>query len=116
HALNGVDWAECLDRVLDVANEHDVDGAPFYYVDNDAVVQNFPEKTAEELDRNSKRIQSLEVELAELKLKYAETTEAKDEALRQLAEAHRLPIVVPSSAPPVTETKHYTDGSSATGP
>ena len=46
--------------------------------------------------------------IAGLKAQLAETTEGRDKALQELADA--------TAAVPATETKHYADGSSATGP
>ena len=90
HALNGVDWAETLDRVLDVPHEADVEGAPFFYEDVDSGMEAFATRMYAALDERSKQLRAAQVELAEVKLKYA-------------------------SVPP-TETKRYADGSSATGP
>jgi hypothetical protein len=106
HALNGVDWAETLERMMDVPHEFEAEGQPYFYQDVDAEVADYIQMASATLGENRKTIEALQVELAELKLKYADTTEARDEALQGLADAHRINI----------ETKHYADGSSATGP
>lgn len=107
HALQGIDWAETLDRVLDVASINDAEGAPFYYEDIIGSLQDCVDRYVRACNGATQEIQRLQKELAE-------TTEGKDKALQAVADANARfrPQLVPTS----TETKHYADGSSATGP
>jgi hypothetical protein len=107
HALNGVDWADTLERTLDVPHEDDKDKQSFYYVyeEDAATLREQLESAREVLAEYDKVVDKLRAELAA-------TTEGKDKALQALADA--------TAAKPgpalVTETKNYSDGSSATGP
>ncbi len=103
-SLNGADWQNA------VSVEHDVP-----HVDNDGAEESerfYFEADAtgliEALEATRRQNQSLRAQLAA-------TTEGKDETLQALADEN---AVIPGGAPSsvVTETKNYSDGSSATGP
>jgi hypothetical protein len=104
-SMNGADWHNAVSVENDVPHrDHDgaEEGERFWF------------DPYEEAKRFS---QSQRKEIASLRAQLAATTEGKDEALQKLADSmarNALPGGSPSSV--VTETKHYSDGSSATGP
>jgi hypothetical protein len=132
HALNGVDWADTLERILDVPHEDDLENQSFYYVEEDASVLRKQLDSAREVLREYDKV------VDDLRAQLAATTEGKDAALQAIADAgaaagsSRTSPVIPidsvavtsvpvsslpsGDAPVATETKNYSDGSSATGP
>jgi hypothetical protein len=127
HALNGVDWADTFERTLDVPHRDDRENQSFYWVEADEEAPLLRQQLKESQDS----LQSAAEAIYALREKYAQTTEGTDEALQAIADAGARsgngPALVPASAPsaslpsadassPVIETKHYSDGSSATGP
>lgn len=151
HALNGVDWADTLERTLDVPHQCDLEQQSFYYLEGDAeTLEQQLEQSREVLREYDKVVDNLKAQLreshdslqsaadvvAELTAQLATTTEGKDAALQQLADANanampasgpqlveaspkpaeESPTPLPSGDLVTTETKQYSDGSSATGP
>jgi len=107
HALQGVDWAETLERVMDVPSIEDKEGAPFFYDDQLSTMHYLFQRYSERCGQLTSDKQLLVAELEVLKAELANTTEGRDKALQALADEHaRTPF----------ETKRYADGSSAAGP
>jgi hypothetical protein len=110
HALNGVNWADTIERMLDVPHEDDLENQSFYWVESEA----------DELKAENAQLQhQLQAEQSlsdELRKKFSETTEGRDAALQAEADAFASLPGGASIPGVITETKHYSDGSSATGP
>lgn len=126
-------WADTLERTIDVPHEDDRKKQPFYYVvEEDASALRTQLESAREVLREYDKV------VDDLRAQLAATTEGKDAALQAIADAgaaagsSRTSPVIPidsvavtsvpvsslpsGDAPVATETKHYSDGSSATGP
>lgn len=133
HALNGVNWADTIDRTFDVPHRDDGEGQPFYYEDtvgdlqdaldqyvkfcflNDELIAKLKADLAEQTSLASK----LTVAVAELTQDLANTTEGRDKALQAIADANaaKPQVIADQQTTRIPhETKHYADGSSATGP
>lgn len=134
HALNGVDWADTLERTLDVPHEDDKANQSFFWKDSDD-----SDDQASELRHC---LENAREYIGKLEAEFAETTEGRDKALQALADAtavaangsagsvifpittgptsagagNVLPITSVDASAPANETKQYSDGSSATGP
>lgn len=70
HALSGVDWADTLERVLDVPHKSDLGDQSFYWLETDT----------------EKAVKDMGAGIAILRKQLAETTEGRDKALQELAD------------------------------
>jgi len=121
HALNGVDWADTLERMLDVPHKYDLQQQSFYYLnegeENPVPAQPADEEVVtlrEQLKDAREVLEEYDKVVSKLRAELADTTEGRDKALQAIADAgNKLP-----SGPSLvtTETRQYSDGSSATGP
>lgn len=97
-AMNGADYQNSIAIAHDVPHASHDEAVDILWAE-------FPNEVELEMARH---------ENAALRAKWEASTEGTDEALQKLADAGaRKPSVI---KPLVTETKHYSDGSSATGP
>jgi hypothetical protein len=87
HALHGIDWADTLERVIEVPHEDEAEGQPFYYEDVLADFAHFAERTHKAIADQSKRYREALDEIKLLKAELANTTEGRDKALQELADA-----------------------------
>lgn len=129
HALNGVDWADTLERTLDVPHEDDKVNQSFFWKDADDEAW----ELRGQLDSARRVLREYDKIVDDLKAQLAATTEGKDKTLQAIADAgatgnagttsvvsiDSVPsssLPAPDASSPVIETKQYSDGSSATGP
>jgi len=101
HSLNGVDYADTLERVFDVPHIEDAEGQAFYYEDQVGALESLAMRY---FDLNSEKlteIARLQAELVLLKAQLSETTEGKNKALQALADEHA--VNAPRPPEPTTE-------------
>jgi hypothetical protein len=103
-SMNGADWQNA------VSVEHDVP-----HLESEGAEESERFYFEDDLSGAIAALEATRQENQSLRTQLAATTEGKDETLQALADEN---AVIPGGAPSsvVTETKNYSDGSSATGP
>lgn len=94
HALNGIDWADTLTRMLDVPHEDDQDKQSFYWRDEDEdhadvlsdLHNTIEQNMDDEIARLNKLVDDDTTEIARLHDARAATTEGKDAELQKAAD------------------------------
>lgn len=94
HCLQGVDWADTLERTLDVPHQSDVENQSFYWLEDDAAI------LEQKLEKSRHALREYDLLVDVLTKQLAATTEGKDAALQQLAdelaELRKIPAEEPA--------------------
>jgi hypothetical protein len=121
--LMGADWHNAASMEVDVPHrEHEgAEESERFYFDPNEDIASYVDGSEKRSAAQCERIRDLTLENALLNEQLAQTTEAKDAALQKLADenASQPSSTLPAAFGPsliTTETKQYSDGSSATGP